>query len=432
MRCARCGNENSEKNRFCGMCGGSLLTATAPVGSGPAAGSAARSTTNPAPAASTPVAPNPAPLRPAPAARSSNPASDEAPVISGPSFLGLNGPALSESGLNESAAAPRRGNLSIDPNSAPGAGSLDYLLHDNDEEETKGGGAGKYVFILLALALAVGLGYLRWKNHGFAGFGLETRKPVTVGSDAPDASPSAMQPANNGGGTAASSSSAPAMTAPAPAPPATSQAGGAAAGASSTAGSTTGAPPSLPPAAPVAAPPGGTANAPTSGAPASATPTSSTPASDAPAGTTAAQPAPAAKRPGPVPTDSSPAANPTSNRAGDATPSKPSAALKPARAFDSVSEAQKYIYGRGVGQDCERGMRLLKPAADQANPRAMIEMGALYSAGLCTPRDLPTAYRWFALALRKDPDNQSVQTDLQKLWGEMTQPERQLAIKLSQ
>jgi TPR repeat protein len=99
---------------------------------------------------------------------------------------------------------------------------------------------------------------------------------------------------------------------------------------------------------------------------------------------------------------------------------------------DSVSEAQKYLYGRGVPQNCERGMRLLKPAADQANPKAMIEMGALYSAGLCTPHDLPTAYRWFALALRKDPDNQSVQTDLSKLWGEMTQAERQLAIKLSQ
>ena len=97
-----------------------------------------------------------------------------------------------------------------------------------------------------------------------------------------------------------------------------------------------------------------------------------------------------------------------------------------------MAEAQNYIYGRGVRQDCERGMRLLKPQADQSNPKAMIEMGALYSAGLCTPRDLPTAYRWFALALRKDPDNQSVQTDLQKLWGEMTQPERQLAIRLSQ
>ena len=80
--------------------------------------------------------------------------------------------------------------------------------------------------------------------------------------------------------------------------------------------------------------------------------------------------------------------------------------VKPARASDPVAEAQKFIYGKGARQDCDRGLR--EPA------RAW------------------TAYRWFALALRKDPDNQSVQTDLQKLWGEMTQPERQLAIKLSQ
>jgi TPR repeat protein len=97
-----------------------------------------------------------------------------------------------------------------------------------------------------------------------------------------------------------------------------------------------------------------------------------------------------------------------------------------------VSEARKYLYGQNVPQNCDRGLHLLKPLADQANAKAMIEMGALYSAGLCTPRDLPTAYRWFALALRKDPDNQPLQGDLQKLWGEMTQPERQLAIKLSQ
>jgi len=77
-------------------------------------------------------------------------------------------------------------------------------------------------------------------------------------------------------------------------------------------------------------------------------------------------------------------------------------------------------------------MRLLKPAADAGNAKAMVEMGALYSAGLCTPHDLPTAYRWFAIALRKDPGNEAIQSDLQKLWGEMTQPERQLAIKLTQ
>jgi len=111
---------------------------------------------------------------------------------------------------------------------------------------------------------------------------------------------------------------------------------------------------------------------------------------------------------------------------------KPRPASKPVQRTDAVAEAQKYLYGRGAAQDCERGLRLLKPAANAANPKAMVEMGALYSAGLCTPHDLPTAYRWFAMALRKDPENQAIQGDLQKLWGEMTQPERQLAIKLTQ
>jgi len=36
------------------------------------------------------------------------------------------------------------------------------------------------------------------------------------------------------------------------------------------------------------------------------------------------------------------------------------------------------------------------------------------------------------MALRKDPDNTALHSDLTKLWGEMTQPERQLAIKMTQ
>jgi TPR repeat protein len=97
-----------------------------------------------------------------------------------------------------------------------------------------------------------------------------------------------------------------------------------------------------------------------------------------------------------------------------------------------VSEAERYVYGRGVRQDCDHGVRLLKRAAEQSDAKAMILMGALYSTGTCTPRDLPTAYRWFALALHKQPDNQVLQDDLKNLWEKMTQPERQLAIKLSQ
>jgi hypothetical protein len=104
----------------------------------------------------------------------------------------------------------------------------------------------------------------------------------------------------------------------------------------------------------------------------------------------------------------------------------------PAKPLDPVTEAERYIYGRGARQDCDRGLHLLKPAAEQSNPKAMVSLGVLYTTGTCTPRDLPTAYRWFALALHKEPDNQALQGDLQKLWSQMTPPERQLAIKLSQ
>jgi len=295
--------------------------------------------------------------------------------------------------------------LSIDPHAAPSSSNLDYLLED--EEEPRHGGGGKFIVILLALALAAGLGYLRWKNQGLGWLGSSKSKPTAAAqeSDATETNPTAP-PASN-------STSAPAI--PAAAPP--------------TKDSTS----------PAASPVGGGATAnpapvtpPASAGPASsdATPASGTTSSPADAPTTST---PAAKEPAPAVPDTTPAPHPKPNKAtAEPPPPKPHAGIKPVRLADPVSEAQKYIYGRGVTQDCDRGMRLLKPAAEQANPKAMIEMGALYSAGLCTPHDLPTAYRWFALALRKDPDNQSVQTDLQKLWGEMTQPERQLAIKLSQ
>lgn len=363
MRCPRCGNENPGSNRFCGMCGTSLL-APASVAAQP----------QPVPvAAQAPSVPetvaHPEPPR-APA-----PPRSEAPSISGPSFLGLNDPA-------PPSEERKRASLSIDPNSSSGS-NLDYLLED--EEQPRHWGPGKILLILIALALAVGFGYLRWKGQGLSALN-------------PPKKPAATVPEST-----ASDPNAPAPNLHISDPPAD-------AGATQT--------------------PSDVAT-PATTTPSASTPKPSAPAADASKSTDA--PAATAPDKSDSPSSSDPAAPPK------AVPEQPKvapkeAAPKPpaARSADPVAEAQKYLYGRGVAQDCERGMRLLKPAANASNPKAMIEMGALYSAGLCTPHDLPTAYRWFALALRKDPNNTAVQADLQKLWGEMTQPERQLAIRMSQ
>lgn len=401
VRCPRCGNENPEDNRFCGMCGTTLL-APAPSANKPqAVGVGSTPSTRPEAVPSRPPAET---ARKAPV-----PPPDDIPSISGPSFLGLNNPPPS------SVTAAKRASISIDPDSAPPASNLHYLLED--EEEHKGSGLWKIFLILVALGLAVGFGYLRWKNQGFAWLNPPAKKPA-ITEEQPGAGDT---PPSSPGST----------TAPAPA----------------TSSSST--PSSSPAAQPAAQPPPGAAPAnsavpptpaPAAGAPSATAPASTDGSKPADGANTEAAPDKASSAENPPP-DKSPSdsakADPAPDTTDDApTPAKPKAEPapkpRPAVPTDPISEARKYLYGKGAPQDCERGLRLLKPPANAGNPKAMVEMGALYSAGLCAPHDLPTAYRWFALALRKEPDNDSVQADLQKLWGEMTQPERQLAIKLSQ
>lgn len=398
MRCPRCGNENPGNNRFCGMCGATLLSSSPPVPVHPApqAVSAAAPPANPAPAPESQPAPEPVRV----ATRVEQPAS-----ISGPSFLGLNDP-----------VPPRkRGSLSIDPHSSTSS-NLDYLLEDVEEPQG-GGGAGKVFLILLALLLAVGFGYLRFRTHGFPWASLGASKPapsaqtpdVTGASATPASSPS-ITPEPQPATSTATQPAAPIQPASAPV---------------TNAQDTTAQPPTQPAQVAPSSPSSGS----TSTNPPAANPASAKPSDTAPPAADASQPAdngPSSGNAGTAPDKDSSA---TSAPVADAPAPKPPAATKP---IDTVAEAQRYIYGKGASQDCDRGLRLLKPSANQGNPKAMVEMGALYSAGLCTPRDLPTAYRWFALALRKDPSNDSIQSDLQKLWGEMTQPERQLAIRLTQ
>ena len=395
MRCTRCGNENPETNRFCGMCGATLLSAPKPGAVQPT-----RVATESSIAPTVELSSVQTPALDPP--RAAAPVSDEVPLISGPSFLGLSGPPPTR----------KRASLSIDPHSAP-TSNLDYLL--DDEERHRHGGRGKFLLILIALALAVGFGYLRFRNTGLADLNPPAKKPSALAqksgaNESTSAAPAASTPAptvqpsapNSTTGTAqpAPDSASPAANSPAPTGAATPSAAPAS-------NAATGDSPKPADATPPAPSPADETAAPTNDTTAAATPPPANTPARAPV---ADKPKPAVREPLP----------------------KPHAATKAVAPLDPVTEAQKYLYGRGVTQDCDRGMRLLKPAANQDNPKAMIEMGALYSAGLCTPRDLPTAYRWFALALRKDPDNMAVQTDLQKLWSEMTQPERQLAIKLSQ
>jgi hypothetical protein len=406
VRCSRCGNDNPETNRFCGTCGASLLPAPAPP---VAVRSEGASQTSPV---RTPVAPIP------PASRVAVPASEEqqVPAISGPSFLGLNAPAARNS--------DRGSSLGLSSQSSRTSGNLDYLL---DDEEERKGGAGKIFLILIALALAIGFGYLRWRHEGLSSLMSGWQKPSAAApsSDSPQPGSSAGTPS-----TAPDSSSAASQPTPTQSQPAASQPA-----------SVPGADSQPSPSAPNASAPGANASGTNAGSPATGNPVT-TP--DAPAASVGDSP-PTEKDPAkpatkdeaatasdsaePDPNEKPAEAAPAPKRAtrSSSTP-KPSAAT----AFDQVTEGEKYIYGRGERQDCDRGLRMLRPAAEQSNPRAMISLGALYTTGVCTPRDLPTAYRWFALALRKQPDNQPLQENLQRLWAQMTQPERQLAIKLSQ
>jgi hypothetical protein len=349
VRCGRCGNDNAEANRFCGMCGAPLLANTQ-----------------------------------ADARQTSPPAPPSAPASSVPSIYGLNTPAeQTEHPAGPRASSPRS---SLQPSSR----NLDYLLEDDDEEPKRRW--GKLILVLVALTLAAGFGYLHWKQGGFDWVSGGEKKPaVAVPSDG-------AQSATDSGTTTASVPSDTSEAHPAPAQTAPAQ---------------------------TATPSSATQNDAAQNAVSQSVPSATPPSDSNSPASSASQPAASDSAGGGSDKPSAPTE--PNSRPKAATP-KPAAA-KP---LDTVTEAERYIYGRGVQQQCDHGLRLLKRATDQSNAKAMISMGALYSTGTCTPRDLPTAYRWFAMALHKDPDNQALQDDLQKLWGQMTPPERQLAIKLSQ
>jgi TPR repeat protein len=150
----------------------------------------------------------------------------------------------------------------------------------------------------------------------------------------------------------------------------------------------------------------------------------------------ATQAPPAAAKPAVTP---HPTQNIVSARRSNARESK-SAALRPptvAPTSDDHGDAafhkgEAYLYGRGLPENCDEAVKNLKAASAKQNAKARSAFGTMYATGHCVPRDLPTSYSWFALALRADPNNQILEKDLVAVWNQMTPPERQAATRMKQ
>jgi hypothetical protein len=402
VRCRYCGTENPGIHRFCGMCGRELdpegdvveEVVSEPVSARPAASQAEAQR----PVAAAPPPPQTPPPPPTPA----------------PAYTG--------------------GIFNLGAPADQGSRNLDYLLHDDEPRSHKG-----LLLGFIALVLALGLGYMRFRQTGIPGF-----RSLSAPATQPEPTTNATPPPSNGAETSAAT----------PAPPATNTPEQSSATQPAPSTATSPAPAGATPA--TTGPP---ANTPPAGTPAPATTSPATPAPDSsgqsavtgqdgsnpstpppPAAQTqlpATTPPPAPKqeaapeKPADQPAPAASAAAAPDVAAPPKSAKKPAAKPPAAKAEDSVALGEKYLYGRGVPQSCEKGLHYMKPAADQSNQKAMITMGALYATGHCLSRDLPTAYRYFALALRQDPENSALKQNTESVWGQMTPSERQLAIRLT-
>ncbi|HJX00611.1 MAG TPA: hypothetical protein VJ453_10645 [Terriglobales bacterium] len=89
-----------------------------------------------------------------------------------------------------------------------------------------------------------------------------------------------------------------------------------------------------------------------------------------------------------------------------------------------IMQAEKYIQGRGVRQNCSAGVNLLRQASSAGNPTADVKMGALYWSGTCVTQSNVTAYQWFSRAHSLEPHNRWVERSRSSLWASMTPDEK--------
>ncbi|MGA8541892.1 MAG: hypothetical protein WB566_20475 [Terriglobales bacterium] len=136
-----------------------------------------------------------------------------------------------------------------------------------------------------------------------------------------------------------------------------------------------------------------------------------------------------------TPTRIAPTQKIAAKRKASAAPARTSA-VPPLAATDTgdadFRKGEAYLYGRGAAENCDEAVKYLKAASAKSNAKARSAFGTMYATGHCTPRDLPTSYLWFALALKVDPNNQILEKDLSAIWNQMTPPERQMATRMKQ
>jgi hypothetical protein len=408
--CPKCGEDNSDTFRFCGMCGTLLdprletrVEARRPVDA-------------PAPSLPPNAAPNSAlnsiPNQPrfvnsAETPRSlvvesaTVPANKTVPPISGPSMLGLDGP-----GTQTGSSQPSLKQAVHEPTYQPAyQPTMDSLREKSfsgldsffEPERPKNGGR-RILLMLVLLAALGGAGWWTYTNY------LSVAEPRKAETAASSSAQGTSEPPAETNSEAKSATAAPD------------------AGSSQTTSS-------------AASPSGAVPEGPSENASAG---------SDAAAKATGAEAQPAAESkpttPKIAPEQHAPTekiaakrqAGVNSSRASRVETSKPTAAEAVDSGDADFRKADAFLYGRGAAENCDQAVKYLKAASAKSNAKARSAFGTMYATGHCVPRDLPTSYLWFALALQVDPNNQILEKDLSAVWSEMTPPERQLATRMKQ
>jgi hypothetical protein len=379
QQCRSCGNKNGAENRFCGMCGNALLTDR-------------RRAERRVEQVRTESVPR-AVLAVTPASSPEDHGHD--PNHAATSYLGAPSPSSSKP-RGEWVRSSGSSFLGLEDE---GPTDSEYLL--TDEEPSGGGGAFR---ALIALAILAVVGYLvlkNWDSPTFAAAIAQIKKTTQNGTGATEPkpqqqSPSTEQPSISTDENAASAD-AEKQTQKTPQPE------------------------TQPPTGKESQPASGT-NKPEDKA--------AMPGSDS---DTKKDSAAGEKSPTASDEDQTDATDATAPDKSDVQPKKgssPDAAPKAATpAQDLYERGQAYLSGHGAPQSCDQGVVYTRAAAQQGNPKAAVQMGALYATGRCVSQDRVQAYNWFNEALRSDPNNEYVERSRSTLWAQMTSEERQRAAK---